>query len=131
MTVLCDFQTIIGDVGQPIPVAGPGAEVPLGHPDGFNTGGRIAGGPASGEVGGDTAFLIYSVRGMVGTAQVFVNDSDEFNGIITPSSGTGWSTQLIALAGFRLNDGNNRIILRNVTDAFTIKDLICYYHQSS
>ena len=126
MNVLCDFQTIIGDVAQPVPVAGPGAEVPLGDP--FNTGGRIAGNQ---EVGSDTAFLIYSVRGMVGTAQVFVNDSEEFNGIITPSSGTGWSTQLIALAGFRLNDGNNRITLRNVTDAFTIKDLICYYHQSS
>ena len=126
MTVLCDFQTIIGEVAQPVPVTGPGAEVPLGNP--FDTSGRIAG-PS--ETGGSSAFLIYSVRGMVGTAQVFVNDSDEFNGIITPSSGTGWSTQLIALAGFRLNDGDNRITLRNVTDAFTIKDLICYYHQSS
>jgi hypothetical protein len=126
MTVLCDFQTIICDVAQPVPVTGPGAEVPLGNP--FDTSGRIAG-PS--ETGGSSVFLIYSVRGMVGTAQVFVNDSDEFNGIITPSSGTAWSTQLIALAGSRRNDGNNRITLRNVTDAFTIKDLICYYHQSS
>jgi hypothetical protein len=28
MTVLCDFHTIIGDVGQDVPVAGAGAEVP-------------------------------------------------------------------------------------------------------
>lgn len=125
MTVLCDFQTIVGDAGQNVPVAGAGAEVPLGAS--FNTGGRIAGGS---EGGGQSAFLIYSVRNMVGTAQVFVNDSDESVGTITASSGTSWSTQLIALAGSRLNDGGNRITLRNVTDAFTIKDLICFYHQS-
>jgi hypothetical protein len=127
MTVLCDFQTIIGDPGQTVPVTGPGAEVPLGNGS-FDTSGRIAG-PS--ETGGSSAFLIYSVRNMVGTAQVFVNDSDESVGTITPSSGTAWSTQLIAIAGSRLNDGNNRITLRNVTDTFTIKDLICYYHQSS
>ena len=126
MTVLCDFQTIIGDVRQNVPVAGSGAEVPLGSS--FNTGGRIAGAQ---ETGGQGALLIYSVRFMVGTAQVFVNDSNESVGTITPSSGTAWSTQLIAMAGSRLNDGNNRITLRNVTDAFEIKDLICYYHQSS
>jgi hypothetical protein len=130
MTVLGDFQTIIGDERQSVPVAGSGAEVPLGQ--NFNTGGRIAGTLESGpEQGGRSAFLIYSVRFMVGTAQVFVNDSDQSVGTITPSSGTAWFTQLIAMAGSRLNDGNNRITLRNVTDAFEIKDLICFFHQSS
>jgi hypothetical protein len=93
MTVLCDFQTTIGDGGQNVPVAGSGAEVPLGSA--FNTGGRIAG---ASESGGQSAFLIYSVRNMVGTAQVFVNDNEQSVGTITPSSGTAWSTQLIAMA---------------------------------
>src|SRR5687767_2851559 len=110
MTVLCDFSTIIGDNAQTVPVAGAGAEVPLGNV--FGAGGRIASGS---ETGSEAALLIYSVRGMVGTAQVFVNDSTDVVGTITPSSGTAWSTQMIAIAGSRLTStANNRIRLRNV-----------------
>src|SRR3954453_2264245 len=109
MTVLCDFNTIIGDTPQNVPVAGPGAEVPLG--DAFDAGGRIA---SSNEKGAEGALLIFSVRGMIGTAQVFVNDSNDVVGTISPSAGTAWSTQIIAIAGSRLNGtsgNNNRIRL--------------------
>lgn len=124
MTVLADFKMIVDDSGQIIPTASGSAEVALGNGS-FNTGGRLS---------NETAFLIYSLRDMVGTAQVFVNRTDgpdEFVGTITPSSGTAWSTQLIAMGGSELIDGNNRIILKNVTDSFRIKDVICFYHQDS
>lgn len=123
------FATIIGDVGQEVPTALPGAEVQLGST--FNTGGRRAG---ASETGGESAFLMFSVVGMLGSARVILNDSDV--GEITASSatvirGTAWSTQLIAIAGTQLKDGpGNRIVLRNVTDRFVIKNLICFYHQS-
>jgi hypothetical protein len=127
MVVLCDFNTIVGDVPVDVPVTGPGAEVPLGNP--FDTGGRIA---SSSETGPEGALLIFSVRNMTGTAQVFVNDVNV--GTIRLSPGTAWSTQMIALAGSRLNGAsgnNNRIRLENVTDAFQLKDLVCFYHQNS
>jgi hypothetical protein len=75
---------------------------------------------------------MYSVRNMTGTAQVFLNDSELPIGTITPSPPNGvWSTQVIAMAGVRLRDGDNQLTLRHVTDTFNIKDLICYYHQDS
>ncbi|WP_448624670.1 hypothetical protein [Geodermatophilus sp. URMC 64] len=129
MTVLCDFNTVIGDNPVAVNPTGIGAEVPLGNP--FSAGGRIA---SNTETGPEGALLIFSIRNMTGTAQVFVNDSNEAVGVIRPSPGTAWSTQIIAMAGFRLNgaDGNvNRIRLRDVTDAFEIKDLVCFYHQNS
>jgi hypothetical protein len=139
MTVLCDFFTIIGDGGgngitvHPVDFEG---ESPLGDP--FNTGGRIATDEAhaaeSGrkEGGHSTAFLIYSVRNMTGTAQVFLNNSELPVGIITPSPPNSvWCTQMIAMAGFRLHDGDNQLTLKHVTDTFNIKDLICYFHQDS
>jgi hypothetical protein len=91
--------------------------VPL--PD-FNTGGREA---------GSTALLVYSVRNLTGSAQVFINGHNV--GTITATSGSVFFTQLIAVSGNQINDGNNEIVLRNVTDPFTIKDLICFFHQSA
>jgi hypothetical protein len=130
MTLLCDFQTIIGDNAQTVRPQPSGDPVQLGVV--FRTGGRIAG---SSEVdrpqtSSRTAFLSYSVRGMVGTAQVFVNHNGPV-GLITASSGTAWSTQFIAMAGERLNDGDNTITVQSITDQFEIKDLICFYHQDS
>lgn len=116
MTVLCDFIQIIGDTGQAISQTSTGAEVPL--PD-FNTGGRE---------GSLTALLVYSAKNLAGSAQVFINNHNV--GTITATSGTVFSTQLIAVSGNQLNDGNNEIVLKNVTDPFTIKDLICFFHQS-
>jgi hypothetical protein len=49
---------------------------------------------------------------------------------ITPTSGSTFSTQLIAVSSSQLNDGNNEIVLRSVTDPFEIKDLICFFHQT-
>jgi hypothetical protein len=130
MTVLCDFNTIIGDAAVSVPVVAAGAEFQLG--DAFDTGGRIAGNT---EKGIDGALLMFSVRNMTGTAQVTVNDSDDVVGTIFPSPPNAiWSTQVIAMAGSRLNGAsgnNNRIRSRNVTDAFQIRDLVCFYHQNS
>jgi hypothetical protein len=117
MPILSDFRQIVGDNGQAIPQTAPGAEVPL--PD-FHTGGRRA---------DETALLMYSARNLTGSAQVFINNNHIGN--ITATSGTAWSTQLLAVSGTQLKDGTNEIVLRNVTDAFTIKDLICFFHQSS
>jgi hypothetical protein len=121
MPVLSDFIQIVGDGSVNIPVVAGAAEVPVptnGEP--FNTGGREA---------GSTALLMYSVRNMTGSAQVFVNGDQV--GSITPTSGALWTTQMIALAGNRLNNGNNQLVLRNVTDAFNLKDVMCFFHQSS
>lgn len=121
MPVLSDFRQIVGDASITIPVVAGPAEVPVPlNGDPFGTGGREA---------NQTALLIYSVRNMTGSAQVFINDN--LVGSITPTSGTLWSTQMIAVSGSQLNSGNNQMVLRNVTDAFNLKDLICFFHQSS
>ena len=121
MPVLADWIQIVGDASIAIPVVNGPAEVPVplnGNP--FNTGGRNA---------DSTGLLIFSVRNMTGSAQVFINGSEV--GSITPTSGTLWSTQLIAVSGSQLNAGNNQLTLRNVTDAFNLKDLMCFFHQAS
>lgn len=131
MTMLADFTTIIGDTPVSVPVVSPGAEFQLGNP--FDTGGRL---PGAGETGINSALLMFSVRNLSGTAQVTVNDSDDVVGTITPSPSqlNIWSTQVIAFAGNRLSSAsgnNNRLRLRNVTDAFQIKDVVCFFHQDS
>ena len=121
MPVLSDFIQIVGDSNVNIPVVAGAAEVPVptnGNP--FNTGGREA---------NQTALLMYYVRNMTGSAQVFLNGN--LVGSITPTSGALWTTQLIALSGNQINDGNNQMVLRNVTDAFNLKDVMCFFHQSS
>jgi hypothetical protein len=117
MTIVCDFVQIVGDAGQLIPATAPGAEVPL---PGFGTGGRHA---------GHTALLVYSARNLTGSAQVFINDNHV--GDITATSGAVFSTQLIAVSGTQLNNGANDIVLRNVADPFTIKDVMCFFHQDA
>ncbi len=131
MTMLADFTTIIGDTPVNVPVVSPGAEFQLGDP--FDTGGRLGG---TSETGISSALLMFSVRNLSSTAQVTVNDSDDVVGTITPSPSqlNIWSTQIIAMAGSRLSgaEGNsNRLRLRNVTDAFQIKDVVCFFHQDS
>jgi hypothetical protein len=135
MTVLADFQTILGDdLGTVQIPLDPDDEVTLGF---FRAGGRIPGTEEAGlEQGGRSAFLIYSVRNMAGTAQVWIDNGVEGGtgtrvGDISPSSGTTWFTQLIAVSGRVLIDGLNRIYLKNVRERFDIKDLICFYHQDS
>ncbi|MGY1830153.1 hypothetical protein ACI8AA_06935 [Geodermatophilus sp. SYSU D01180] len=131
MVMLADFTTIIGDTAVSVPVVSPGAEFQLGSP--FDTGGRL---PGTSETGISSALLMFAVRNMSGTAQVTINDDDDVVGTITPSPSqlNIWSTQVIAFAGSRLSSAsgtNNRIRLRNVTDAFQIKDVVCFFHQDS
>ena len=117
-TVVCDFIQIIGDAGQDIDkTLGDTQEV---LPD-FNTGGREA---------NFTALLFYSAKNLMGTAQVFINGNNVGTITETPAGGV-FSTQLIGVRGNKLNDGNNEIVLRNVTDGFTIKDVNLFFHQSS
>lgn len=117
MPVVCDFQQIIGDTAQAIPATGPGAQVPL---PSFDTGGRESGG---------TAFLILTARNLTGSAEVLINNSSV--GTIAATSGSFWSTQLIHVNGSQLNNGNNTIVLTNVTDAFDLKTVMCFFHQST
>jgi hypothetical protein len=74
--------------------------------------------------------LVYSAKDLGGTAQVFINGNNV--GTITQTSAGGvLSTQLIGVKGSELNNGNNEIVLKNVTDPFMIKDVNLSFHQSS
>lgn len=117
MPVLCDFQQIIGDTHQAIPATAAGAQVPL---PSFDTGGRDS---------GATAFLILTARNLAGSAEVLVNNSSV--GTISATSGSFWSTQLIHVNGSQLNNGNNTIVLVNVSDPFDLKTVMCFFHQST
>jgi hypothetical protein len=118
MPVLCDFIQIVTDAEKDIPVVVGPAQVAL--PD-FNTGGR--------EVN-QTALLFYSAKNLAGTAEVFINGNNVGTITETPA-GDVFSTQMIGVRGNQLNDGNNEIVLRNVTNAFTIKNVNLFFHQSS
>jgi hypothetical protein len=121
MAVLADYIEILGDNPQNIsPVQG-SAEVPLGDRDGkFNTSGRDSSG---------TALLLYSVKNLAGSAAVFVNNVKV--GSITATPGGAFSTQMILMDSGKIKDGDNDIVLKNVTDPFVIKDVICFFHQKS
>jgi len=117
-TVVCDFIQIIGDAGQDIDkTLGDTQEV---LPD-FNTGGREA---------NFTALLFYSAKNLMGTAQVFINGNNVGTITATPAGGV-YSTQSIAVRGIELKDGQNEIVLKNVTDPFKIKDVHLFFHQSA
>ena len=116
-TVLADFIQIVGDGPIDVSQTQGGNEFPL---PSFNTGGRL---------GNQTALLVFSVRDLSGSADVRINDVSV--GTITATSPGIFSTQLITLDGNKLNDGTNRIVLKNVSDNFKIKDLICFFHQST
>ena len=117
MTIVSDFIQIIGDSAQAIPATQGGAVVPL---PSFNTGGRHS--PATG-------LLMLAVRNLNGTAEVVINGN--LVGRITASPGTVFSTQLVATTGTQLNNGNNSIALRNVTDPFELKTVMCFFHQDA
>ena len=128
MTVLADFQTIIGDGGQLVHRANPGQPAQqLGVA--FDTGGRISG---NSEIGTGSAFLMYSVSGVTVNVDVFVNGAGPV-GNIKPS-GDNLNTQIIMMAGSRLGIvfNGNTISVRNVfSQDFWIYNLICFYHQDS
>lgn len=116
MPVVSDFNQIVGDAAVSVPATAGGAEFPL--PD-FNSGGRES---------GSTALLMCSLRNLTGSAEVRINANNV--GSLT-TAGANWVTQLVAVSGSSLNNGNNEIVLRNVSDGFQIKDVICFFHQAA
>jgi len=150
MPVVCDFIQIIGDGPVTIGDANTLFEAS------FNTGGRYGvTGVAS------AAFLIFNVRGLThanedvvvsvngveigtighyfpGGPGVNTNDIDDPNKL---RHRLHWYTQLIALTGSQLNDGNNQLRIEavrfpgntggNTFDDFQLKDMMCFFHQNA
>jgi len=115
-TVLADFTQILGNGPVTVRQTPAGAEFPIGS---FDTGGRLS---------NQTALLIFSARNLTGSAAVSINDVTVGTITATPSGFS--STQIVSVSGSELRDGANRIVLKNVTDDFEIKNLICFFHQS-
>jgi hypothetical protein len=117
MTVLCDFTEIVGDTPQVI--------TPAVFERNFRTGGRTS---------GQTAFLLFNVRGLT-NASVLVQVNNQVVGAIFPYPGSNtsyWYTQMIALNGSQLRDGDNEIQIEAVgSDSFEIKNMVCFFHQSA
>ena len=137
MPVVCDFTQIVGDTPVTIGDAQPVWEAT------FNSGGRYAAG---------TAFLIFNVRGLTfTTVNVNVKVNNQVVGQIFRYGGLNnaektdnanyWYTQMIAISGSTLKDGNNEIQIEavgfpgstnaNKFDDFQLKDVICFFHQSA
>jgi hypothetical protein len=114
MPVLSDFIRVVGDSAQTIG----SAAVELN----FNTGGRNA---------NHDALLVFGVRGLNSTVQVKVNNTAI--GSLTPNSTQNhWFTQMVYMGGNQLNNGNNELQLEAVNnDSFEIKDVTCFFGQSS
>ena len=132
MPVVSDFTLIRGDsvvtIGDSLPV----------WETTFNTGGRESGSPA---------FLIFNVRGLTATTvNVAVKINNQEVGQIRRYGGDGdivnnWYTQMIAVDGSTLNNGNNELQIQavgwpgaeagNLFDDFQLKDVVCFFHQSA
>lgn len=146
MPVLCDFTQIVGDTPVNIGDSNPVWSAT------FNTGGREA---------SQTGFLILNVRGLthsdlnvpvslngtqIGSIQTYRPggagiDTTNVNQPEKLRQNDHWYTQMIAFSGNQINDGNNTIQIQaaqfpestqsNRFDDFQIKDVICFFHQSS
>jgi hypothetical protein len=137
MPVLCDFTQIVGD--SPVTI---GDSLPVWEKS-FGTGGRQA---------DETALLIFNIRGLTyATNTVNVKINNQVVGQIHPYGGLNnaerddaakyWYTQMIAVSGSTLVDGNNEIQIdavgfpgatnTNKFDDFQLKDVICFFHQST
>ncbi|HKS39055.1 MAG TPA: hypothetical protein VJX74_00465 [Blastocatellia bacterium] len=137
MTVLCDFTLIQGDgsitIGDGLPV----------WEKKFNTGGRRSDAPA---------LLIFNVKGLTrSTSSVNVKINNLVVGQIHPYSdltiaarddnAKNWFTQMIAMNGTELKDGDNEIQIEavgfpeststNKFDDFQLKDVVCFFHQAA
>ena len=122
-TVLCDFIKITGD-GETLIVDVQGGQA---LPN-FNTGGRRA---------DQTALLVYSVKNVVGAPQVFINGKKV--GTITATLPNGSASllndiyfmQSIEVQGNEIKDGQpNKIVVKNVTQPSTIKNVNLFFHQN-
>jgi hypothetical protein len=119
MPLLADWIQLVGNTSITISaVSGSeGVPVPLnGNP--FNTAGRNA---------SQTALLMFSVRDLIGSAKVFINDTEV--GTITKSEPGFWSTQMISVPGNVLKENLNKLVLKSVTDQFSLKNFMCFFHQ--
>ena len=137
MPVLCDFIQIVGD--SPVTI---GDSLPVFEKT-FGTGGRES---------GSTALLIFNVRGLTFANQdvsVKVNNQEVgkifryggLNDAERTDTAKYWYTQMIALQGSTLHDGNNELQIEavgwpgatntNKFDDFQIKDVMCFFHQAA
>ncbi len=137
MPVLCDFTQIVGD--SPVTI---GDSLPVWEQS-FGTGGRWS---------DETALLIFNIRGLThATTSVNVKVNNQVVGQIHPYGGLNdaqrtdtakyWYTQMIAVSGSTLHDGNNEIQIEavgfpgatntNKFDDFELKDVICFFHQAA
>jgi hypothetical protein len=137
-TVLADFTMIVGDSPVQVPITQGTARVTLPEPGTqFDTGGRLK---------FAEAILIFSIRllGIGESASVFVNNTQV--GTIQGSQGSAphlvpglageqpgeFRTQFITFAGKMLKaDQGNTLSLGNVSHAFEIKDVVCFFHQAT
>ena len=136
MPVVCDFIQIVGD--SPVTI---GDGLPVWEKT-FNTGGRSS---------SSTAFLLFNVRGLTHTDRdVDVKINNQVIGQIARYGGLNnaerddtakyWYTQMIAMNGSTLNNGDNEIQIEavgwpgatasNQFDDFQLKDVMCFFHQS-
>jgi hypothetical protein len=136
MPIVCDFRMIVGD--KPVQIGD--ATKPIWGAK-FSTLGRYKDG---------VAFLIFSVRGLTyAQDSLDVNVNGQVVGQITPTYFPAapplegwWFTQMIAMSGSVLHDDKeNSILIQAVTfvgasgsdvfDDFQIKDMFCFFHQST
>ena len=132
MPVLSDFTLIRGD--NPVNI---GDALPVWETT-FGTGGRDSGEPA---------LLIFNVRGLTHTTvDVAVKVNNVVVGHINHYPGEDttapyWFTQMIAVDGTTLHDGNNELQIDavgwpgatagNLFDDFQLKDVVCFFHQAA
>lgn len=146
MPELSDFVLIVGD--GPVTIG----DGNVTWEDTFNTGGRNRNSPA---------FLLFNVRGLTHATKdvpVRVNEQEigRIHNYFPGGSGVDrtrvddphkhrqrdhYYTQMIAMAGGTLNNGENEIEIdavdypgssgSNKFDDFDIKDMVCFFHQSA
>ena len=128
MTVLADYVVILRNETFPVAATHGTATVTL--PGKWSTGGRWPGG---------NAIFMYAVRGLAGSAEMWINNGSEDHVVGLPggqitstASATRWETQMLMLGADHLNGsgGNkNTLFFKNVTDDFEIRTIVCFFHQ--
>ncbi len=134
MPVVCNFTQIIGD--SPITIG----DMRQVWEQNFSTPGRQSNHPA---------FLIFNIRGLTyATEKVSVRVNNVVVGSLVPYAaandaardmlGGHWFTQMVALTGSQLNDGQNELQINaigypgssadNAFDDFMVKNVSCFYH---
>ncbi len=129
MPVVCDFVVIQGDSSRRI-----GDTSTLWEKN-FNTGGLN---------GKGSAFLMFMVKGLTATdsdVDVKINNMSVGKIFHSNSEDTGWYTQIINIGTGVLNDGSNELQIEavsfpgatpgNIYDDFYIRDVICFFKQST